>query len=327
MPSRPAHLALLAAVTLLAAAGCGDATASTGTPSAPATTAAAEPARSVAGLPGTLFYFDDDAGALVRLNLDGTRTPAVKGDGAAVAAVSPDGQRVAWTEDDGDLWVSAVGGRDARRLARRTGGGYGFDPVWSADGTRILTGAGDDPSSGASKPVVVTVSDGTVTPLPAAFDGGIHPRWSGDGREVFWIGECDVRHAHADGTATTTVPVLGSENAVENPTQARTCDLVGVDATGARIAVDLHVGDEPDGDVAGSRIADTVIDVATGAPWPLPVRGTVRALRYRADGTLLVRTETGGGFRLTLLSPTGEELAAATEPPSVRGLDLYDWTR
>lgn len=329
---------LTALAGLLLAGGCGSAAAApppagpgTSGPAIALTTPAAGPARSIDGLPGSLYYLqegDDAPEKLVRLNLGGRLTTVLAGDGAFTAEVSPDGRKIAWVDDDFDLNVADADGRHAKRLLRDVAGGYGHDPVWSADGTRILTGVSDDgdPTDGDIRPVVVRVADRSVTDLPQPIRGNLRYRWSGDGREVFFTdGQCRILHARADGTAVRTVPVLGSPTG--NPSQMRACDIVSVNPDGSRITVPLHVGDEPDGDVAGEQVADAVVDTATGAPVPLPVRGTVLGALYRADGTLLVRAEAGGARTLTLFSPAGAVLAEVAEPASLKAYSLYDHTR
>jgi len=295
-------------------------------PAAPG--AGTEPAGSVRGLPGALYYFDEDAG-LRRLNLGGKLTTVVR-DGANTADVSPDGRRIAWVDSEFDLKVAGADGRNPRKIAAGVAGGFGFDPVWSTDGSRILTGVAG-PGGQAdldADPAVVNVADRKITKLPAAIRDGIHYSWSGDGsRYVFTDGECHVFHAAADGTGKRKVPVLGEDDNVTNPAAARACDVVSVNRDGSRISVDLHVGEEPDGDVAGTRVADAVVDTATGKVQPIPVAGTVLAALFQTDGRLLVRSEAKGVRTLTVLSPSFEVLAKVTEPAAVKKLALYDWTR
>jgi TolB protein len=290
--------------------------------------AATEPAGSVRGLPGTLYYFDERAG-LRRLNLGGTLTTVVR-DGAYTADVSPNGRRIAWVDSGFDLKVAGADGRDAKKIAAGVAGGYGFDPVWSADGTRVLTGvAGRDGQVDIeADPAVVSVADRKITKLPAAIGDGIHYHWSGDGTRIFFTdGECRVFGAAADGTGKRKVPVLGEDDTVANPASARACDVVSVNHDGSRISVDLHVGQEPDGDIAGTRVADAVVDTATGKVQPIPVAGAVLAALYQTDGRLLVRSEAKGVRTLTVLSPAFEVLATVPEPAAVKKLALYDWTR
>jgi TolB protein len=297
-----------------------------------AATAVVAPSRSIPGLPGTLYYLretDEGADRLVRVTPGGNRT-VVSGDRAVYARVSPDGTGLVWVTD-GALTVADADGRNPRKLLDNVAAGYGFDPVWSGDSTTLLTGVvppGADVTSDESTLVAVRVADGRVTPMPKALAGNLSYQWSGDGREVFFAGgECTVGHAHADGTARRTVPVLGSTDAAENPTVMRSCDVVGVNRDGSRIAVDLHVGDEPDGDITASTTADAVIDTATGALVRLPVRGTVRAAVFGPDGTLLVRSEAAGARTLTLIDAGGAVLATVAEPTALKDDDLRDYVR
>ncbi len=100
------------------------------------------------------------------------------------------------------------------------------------------------------------------------------------------------------------MPVLGLNNTADNPRRLRACDIVSLNSDGSRMTVDLHVGNDTDGDIGGSRLADTVVETATGKVLPLPVHGAVRQVLYLRDGTLLVRSgpETFGRLSRRCLS-------------------------
>lgn len=328
-----ASLAVLGGVLLTN--GCDEARAITvtapsfATPGAGPTVTPTGAANSIDGLPGTLFYrrdSDDSGPAVFRIDRGGKRTPLPDD-----AVVSPDGRRVAWTAGESDLLVADLGATRAWRTFRHVAAGYGFRPVWSADGTQILTGvarAGEDISSSQPTPVVIRLADSKVTPLPKSLRGYLHYRWSGDGKTVvFTTGECVLKYAPVSGAPVRTVPVLGSQDSRVNPKFMRACDVVGVSTDGTRVAVDLHIGDEPDGDIAGSLVADTVIDTATGALHRLPVTGKVISLAYGPSGDLLVRSEQHGKRTLTLISPADIVLATVSEPVSLKNLELYQYTR
>jgi hypothetical protein len=70
-----------------------------------------------------------------------------------------------------------------------------------------------------------------------------------------------------------------------------------------------------------------VIDTATGAAVALPVRGTVLAVRYPPDASMLVRSRQGTVITLTVWAPDGTRVGQAVEPPAMRAVDLVAWTR
>lgn len=319
--------------------GCNSDKPATATAAAPAVTVTPSPvaapvqapAKSIEGLPGTVFYADDESAYLLRVGLRGNKKVPLGKNGMAInAAVSPDGRMLAYVDGDEEselknLMLADADGSNPRTLRRQVGG-LGIGPAWSPDGRKLLIGVSAD-GDVYTRPVVVQVSGGKVTALPKSVRDFIHHRWSGDGKELFFAtGECDLKHAHADGTGLRAVPVLGSSDNGVNPGGLRACDVVSVNTDGSRIAVDLHVGEEPDGDIAGSDVADTIIDTATGRPHPLPVRGKVLAARYGPTGDLLVRSEHQGKRTLTLLSPADAVLAQVPEPASLKNLHLDDYT-
>ena len=302
-------------------------------PAAPATTA---PATSPAVSPpagvikpattilGTIFY-SVSPDRYYRSN-----TTILRGAPLNAAEASPDGRQIAYVDHlqsdgtAGDLEVKTLTTGQVRKLHSHIAS-FIFNPSWSPDGTRLVTAISTGPDRWQAG--TVRVSDGAFTPLPKPLQNGTNFRFSGDGKQFFFIrGECVVYHAGVDGTGIKRVPRLGDRNSGVNPGFVRACDIVSVNRDGSRITVDLKAGDAANGDT-GDITADTVIDTATGRAVSLPVRGKVIGVYYRPDGTLLVRTLAAGSRTLTLLSPAGDILARAAEPGWAKAMDLHDYTR
>jgi TolB protein len=292
---------------------------------APEVTPAAD-VRPAATIPGTLFYDLVDSGdneKFVKLRGISTQT-VLTGYSGYTAEVSPDGRRIAYVTDASRLVVANADGRDARTL-RSDVLTAGFGPTWSSDSTTVLIGL--DGGSGKVRIGTLRVADRTFTPLSKRITG-IHPRLTPDGRRVFYSdGRCAILSAKVDGTGGKRVPVLGLDNdSSVNPRGLRACDIVSLNRDGSRMTVDLHKGNDTDGDIGGSTVANAVVDTATGKVVALPVRGTVIAALYRPDGTLLVRTLSAGKRTLTLFSPTLAVLARMAEPAAVKAYNLRDYT-
>jgi TolB protein len=278
-------------------------------------------ARSVPGLPGALFYLTPEH-HLVRLTPTNELLPL--GTQAWGADVSPDGRRVARIEQDGDVLVTDHEGDEARRI-HRDAAPDGIGPAWSPDGTKLLIARSADEAT--LRPGLLNVATGHVTPLPR-LNHHLHFRWSGDGRTLaFTTGECRVLTSTAAGKKMRMVPVLGDPSRKKNPSGSYTCDVVSVNRDGTRLAVNLKGPSDPAGDIVGDTAADTVIDTATGATVALPVRGTVLAVIYRPDGTMLIRTRKGRTTTLTVLGADGGQIAKVVEPAVTRGLELVAYTR
>jgi TolB protein len=302
---------------------------------APATTtpAAAQPADQPATtrtINGKLFYVAKDSTARTHsrlYRLDGSRLRTVlSGSGILNVEASPDGRHLAYILSNGDLMVSGADGSAPRKL-RSNAVTAGFGPTWSGDGTRVVTAV----NIGAQRwqAGTVRISDGRYAALPRAIQDNIHYRLTGDGTRYFYSdGRCSILSARTDGTRIRKVPGLGLDaTGAANPRRLRACDIVSLNRDGSRMTVDLHVGNDTDGDIGGSRSADAVVDTATGKVVALPVRGTVRQALFLNDGTLLVRSGSAGRPVLTLLSSTLAVLATRTEPASVRDFVLVDYTR
>jgi TolB protein len=286
----------------------------------PSTAPSTEAARSLAGIPGALFYTDDN-GHLSRLTTNGTLIRVASD--ADLAEVSPDGTRVARITESGDVLVTDREGGPTRKIYSHAAS-LGMGPTWSADGRSLLIAR--NPTEFDRRPGVLTVATKRFTALPA-LNEYLHPRWSGDGRSIAMVTGCRLATAAADGSKIRVVPVVGDGNRKNNPTGSYACDVLSVNRDGTRLAIDLKAGDEPAGDIAGDYSADTVIDTATGAAVALPVRGEVRAVLFRPDGSMIVRSRSGKVTTLTVLSADGRQLAKVAEPASVNKLGLTDYTR
>jgi TolB protein len=326
----PSHRRIATAITAISLAlgsglctsACGGANAST-TPEvsscAPPTTpspAPAEAARSIAGIPGALFYRNEDYD-IFRRTLAGELLPTAGGE------MSPDGKRRAFVEEDGDVMVTDGEGQTPRRIYRHAAT-MGYGPVWAPGGTTLVIGR--QVSEEKVDLGLLDVGTGRFTALPG-IKAGLHPRFSGDGRRIAFMDDCRLLLAPADGGDPVLVPVIGDQNRKNNPSGSYACDVLSVDADGSRITVDLKGADEPAGDIAGDLTADTVIDTVTGAAVALPVNGEVLAVLYRPDGSLIVRSRKSTTTLLTVLSPTGEQIAQVVEPSKLKDHDLAYWTR
>jgi len=238
------------------------------------------------------------------------------------ANVSPDGRHIAYLAGSAadyhtgtDVIVVDADGRNLRTVMHGATD-QGYEPTWSPNGTRLLVGR---PSAdGNGTPGVVDVATGRFTAL-AHNPAGIHYLWSADGRHLgYATGMCQVGLADPDGGNAHLVPVLGSLDRKCNPDLRRGCHTRSIAPDGGRMAILQHTGDKPDGDIARTLTANTVIDTRTGAVVRLPVTGDVKTVLFQPDGSMLVRTE----GHLTLVSAAGTVIASVTEPSTVDRLGL-----
>jgi TolB protein len=274
---------------------------------------------SVAGLPGWLYYWADPDRVL---RLTRSAPVTVLQSGGQTANVSPDGRSVAYLDDSGNVVVADRDGGNPRTVMKGSAGA-GYEPAWSPDSTRVLVAR---VGIAAMVPGVVTVATGTFTAL-AHNPNGIHYLWSADGRHLgYATGTCQLGEADADGGNAHLVPVLGSEDKATNPDRKRSCDPFSIAPDGSKMAVDLHTGDQEDGDIGRNLRANAVIDMRTGAVVPLAVPGQVSAVLFQPDGGMLVRSGPSGHGTLTLLKPDGTVGVQVAEPAVAADFALLAYT-
>jgi TolB protein len=283
-------------------------------PSASHATTGAGPAsprsRSLAALPGRVFYRADDD-HIVRLAGDGSRTTVLDGPADGVA-ISPGGDRIAYVVD-GALMLA---GPTPTRLYSGTVSSDQI-PAWSSDGTRLLVRA--------PKPGVLTVATGGFAPLPSGLNG-LNFRWSGDGNTlVYGTSSCRLEVAATGSSSGRTVPVIGDPESARNPELTAACQPLSVDAGGGRVTVALQSIGTGSGDPRS--VADAVVDTTDGEVLPLPVTGSVRAVLFGPDDNLLIRTVDGGRATLSVLAPDGTLLVQAREPAALLNLSPVAYTR
>jgi TolB protein len=276
------------------------------------------PPTATGAITGTLYYVDPDQDQVLRSTPAGvTRVLAA---GGRSANVSPDGQRIAYITHGSDLVVTDGAGTHPRTVMHGVVD-PGFEPAWSPDGNRLLV-TRQDPKAPGGQPGLVNVATGHFAPL-AHDPHGIHYVWSADGQHLgYSSGTCQVGLADPDGGNAHLVPVLGNLDPKLNPDRRRSCDPYSISPDATRMAVDLHTGDMPDGDIGRGLHANAVIDTRTGESVRLPVTGTVTAVLFLRDGGMLVRTRTGQSTGLVLLSAAGTVLGRATETPATKDLEL-----
>ncbi|WP_250002514.1 hypothetical protein [Actinoplanes sp. M2I2] len=283
---------------------------------APSRSGTPEPrSRVLSDLTGHVFYADREANPdVVRLSPADGDTRVVLPDAPSSVGISPDGNRIAYVAD-GRLLISETGGQTEQLAVGVVATEQA--PVWSPQGDRLLIDA--------EVPGVLDVETGTITSLPAGLAAGQHFRWSGDGGTlVYATSYCGLKLATGDATSSTSVPVLGATQTRDNPDGLAACKPTSVDITGRRVTVPLQTTGES---ATGTDTADAIVDTSTGKLEDLPVRGTVVGAVFDAEGNLLVRTDEDGKRVLSLFTPGNLLKVQATEPASVRDLDLLAYTR
>jgi TolB protein len=280
----------------------------------PAPPIATPASRSLADLPGHVFYQQTGADPdVLRLSPGDAAVETVLRTAPSAVGISPDGRSIAYAVG-GTLLVQHPGGVP-RPLA--TGVSTAAQPpAWSPDGDRLLVDA--------STPAVLQVGSGALTPLTGALADGQHFRWSGDGSALVYATSDCVLKVSARGI-TAAVPVLGDTHPADNPDRLAACKPTSVDATGRRVTVPLQNTGETSADAPDA--ADAVVDTVTGQVVPLPVAGSVIGTFFDPAGNLLVRARHGTSTTLSLFTPGGKLLVQATEPAALNGLDLVAYTR
>ncbi|MEU8815492.1 hypothetical protein [Actinoplanes sp. NPDC048796] len=270
--------------------------------------------RTITDLPGHAFY--REGGTLVKLSPADGETQTVLRDTTSAVGISPDGARVAY-EENGALMVGPASPDGTPKQVATGVTSPDQAPAWSPTGDRLVVTV--------ESPAVLDLASGEITPLPAALTEGQHFRWSGDGSKlVYATSHCGLGIAGAHDESGTSVPVLGDTQTADNPDGLAACKPTSVDATGERVTVPLQSTGE---DAAGTDAADAVVDTATGDLVQLPVPGTIVGAVFDADGNLLVRSRDDDVTRLSLFGPDNTLKVQATEPASVRDLDLIAYTR
>ncbi|GIF19694.1 TolB protein [Actinoplanes tereljensis] len=280
-----------------------------------ATPTATPKSRALADLPGHVFYQQTgNQPDVVRLSpTDGDTTTVLSGAPSAVG-ISPDGNRIAYAVG-GVLLVGETGSAQSQPVA--TGiTTTAQAPAWSPDGARLLVVT--------SRPAILQVDSGTLTPLPGRLAAGQHFRWSGDGNTlVYATTYCSLKVSSGESNAV--VPMFGDRQPVDNPDGLAACKPTSVDVTGQHVTVPL----QSTGDIgtASTDPADVVVDTITGDLEPLPVAGSVVGAVFGPDGNLLVRARTDESTTLSVFSPAGKLLVQAVEPAAVHDLNLLAYTR
>lgn len=119
---------------------------------------------------------------------------------------SADGQMIAFVDQSADreerVQVRLMSA-DGERRAFRELPGDSFDPCFSPDGRWLAYAAFE-----AEKPeIYVARTDGSGAPRRLSRNGGVLPRWRGDGRELFFV-QMDGMMVSVDPTRTLPVPSL-----------------------------------------------------------------------------------------------------------------------
>jgi TolB protein len=234
------------------------------------------------------------------------------------ARISPNGKRIAWLAVDqrggGTLLVANLDGSGRTELGRAMDA-FCVEPVWSGDGAKVLT-RGVDGHVGT-----VDTGTGAVTPLTSDVDG-CHLMWSADGRAIAYSnGAGQVYVAQGDGSNARRVPRLGQDG---GPARRRSFDLMSLSADGRYLALDVHTGDRPDGDVVRSFTANEIVDTTTGETRDLSVSGEITQAFFGPAG-LVVRTRSAAANQVYLLDANLGMAASAVEPGVLKNLILIGY--
>jgi hypothetical protein len=264
-------------------------------------------------LPGTVYLLGggDGSGGLHTLR-DGTLThvvPENSVDFFLTVTVSPDGTRYAWLAPSGsgaEIRVATVG--DTAAAIGPAAAYPEFALQWSADSGSLLVQLDDATFA------QVDVFSGAVAALPSVPDRYLRVSPDGD---------------HAVRGPSPDEPVLvvqvGSDIASEPIVEPEGKDygVIRSLAPNGRHAIVLLVDDgAPVGDAAGSRDANAIVDLITGAIVPVPGGATLRQGHFLADGSIVLRVDDDGADRVLLVSPSGDILSQVDLPPGAADLAL-----
>ena len=117
-------------------------------------------------------------------------------------AFAPDGRRVAftsWRSGDGHLWIGEADGSASRELPLPPGSIHAGSASWSPDGRRLAFDSGID----ATHVYIANPEGGTLRPLTSERTSDARPRWSRDGRFIYFAstrggGDWQLWKARAD---------------------------------------------------------------------------------------------------------------------------------
>ena len=249
------------------------------------------------GLPkvaGKIFYTDREG----KVYQGGRQYPG--GDSLNVN-VSPDGERVTWVED-GNLVMSDLDGRHQRDVHLGVEQ-MCVEPIWSADGTRLLI---NPITQGLSELGIIYLAGGAGDHIEKV--DGCHVRWSADGKRIAYqhgdVQGATVRDLYGGNEVTLDRDDVGGRLYV---------GLNGISADGGRICVFLASPDSTGGDAARELACNTIIDVATKKVVDLPFDGTLTNAIFLADGGMLARVKTDKGSELLRLDADDRVVARTVE--------------
>ncbi|WP_433314636.1 TolB family protein [Micromonospora sp. CA-269861] len=234
------------------------------------------------------------------------------------ASISPDGRRVAWVEsDDGGestLVVADADGSDRQEM--RSDVASDCSPVWSPDGRHLLFVEAQAMGEPVRQGVLDTRSDKrTVTWWPGQLRG-CHALWSADGRTIAMAVDIGVTLYGTDGTKKRVVPGFSMRG-------WRSHDIASLSSDGSRIALLRREPGEESGDIARELWANAVLDTRSGKQVTLPLGGrTLRQVYFQADGSMVVRVQSGSGYAVLLVDEDGKKISETAEPASLKDMQI-----